>query len=317
MLMQQQQQQAVLPFDYHQASFLSGATAGAVSTCLANPFEALKTRMAGDKNAVGAADRRLSTHIRLMFKDGFLSGCRVGLVANLITSIPSNGVYLPTYNFAKESFVKNYGYHPTLTPFCAAVVAVSTTNALLSPFFMIRTTVQLNEQLTMRTAAKTIFRDNGMKGFYRGALTNTGGRIVEEALFWLAFENMKVAIGEHNTTLKAPAGDGGQHSLLWSVASVLSLSMAAKLFGTSVAFPYQTVMTHLRSKDKISGVHHHTKFLPTVAYVYKEGGIAGFYKGLVPNTIRSLISKSSQVLVFEYCIQTYCKLNHVERPKNS
>jgi solute carrier family 25 protein 33/36 len=301
--------------DYHTAALLCGAAAGGASTVLSNPFDALRTRMSADKAATGAADRRFLTHVKLMFQDGFIRGASVGLAANLITSIPSNAIYLPTYNYAKDWLIHHYDYHPTLTPLLSAMVAVTTTNVTLSPFFVVRVAVQLDSGLTIRDAISTIYNRSGPRGFYRGLGTNISGRVVEEGLFWLIYENGKRWTAKvpqiTSATELVPAKK--QH-WAYSVAAVLSWSTISKFIGVSIAFPYNIIMTHLRCVNKVTGVHDHTSIRGVVSHVYKHDGLPGFYKGLLPQLLRSVISKSTQVLVFELLINEYCSRNNITRP---
>lgn len=141
----------------------------------------------------------------------------------------------------------------------------------------------------MRSVFWSIMQRDGPKGFYRGALVNALGRMVEETTFWVLFETAKRITQEGNF-------DGG---LLRGSATIVALSSICKMVGSGISFPYNVVMTHLREVDKATGTHKHTKFVPTVQFIYREDGVKGFYKGLQPHILRSAMSKALQIYAFE------------------
>jgi solute carrier family 25 protein 33/36 len=89
---------------------------------------------------------------------------------------------------------------------------------------------------------------------------------------------------------------------------MMSLAMVSKLTAVSIAYPYNVVMNHLRTVNKVTGQHEHTRMWPTIRYVYRNNGILGFYKGLAPQLLRGVISKATQIYAFELVMFTYANL---------
>lgn len=152
---------------------------------------------------------------------------------------------------------------------------------------------------------------DGVKGFYRGTMTNIAGRMVEEATFWYIYETMKRVTSEGQLVSKKDdseqthAASGGIMSFAKASLGVLGLSSFSKLCGTSISYPYNVVMIHLREVDKATGQHKHTRVLPTVSHIYKADGLNGFYKGLSPHLLRSVMSKATQIYAFELFMSLY------------
>jgi solute carrier family 25 protein 33/36 len=272
-----------------QFSVAAGGMAGLVSTCMTNPFDVLRSRLAASREATGATSKHMSEHLRLFVKDGVLRGVKAGLGVNLLTSIPTNAIYLSSYRFLSAMSQSALGENSFAPPIVSAFGAVAMTNGTLAPMFTIRTRCQLDSNATGFGIARSIMAKEGVRGFYRGAATNAVGRMVEEATFWFLYENAKKATRQ---------GDMSSSVLLGSLG-VIGLSSASKLVGSGISYPYNVVMTHLREVDKVTGHHHHNAIHPTIRFIYAKDGVPGFYKGAVPHLMRCALSKASQVWCFE------------------
>ncbi|ORC88057.1 putative mitochondrial carrier protein [Trypanosoma theileri] len=277
-------------------SFLGGCFAGTCSTLVTNPLDTIRVRLSASRTATGKAHKSLFYTVRDLFGDGFKHAFSRGLGANLMASLPSNGIYLPTYRLLQRE-LSYVGVDERVRPALSAFGAVSATNLTLAPLFLVRTRVQVEDKLTIRQVFKDVIRRDGFIGFYRGTLTNILGRFVEEGLFWSIYELLKRITNEGTFT-------GGNTFVMASVA-MLSLTMVSKLAATSIAYPYNVVMTHLRTVNRFTGKYEHTQVLPTVRHIYRADGLLGFYKGLSPQLLRSVISKATQIYAFEVFMYAY------------
>jgi hypothetical protein len=274
----------------------AGGFAGACSTLATNPLDVIRTRLQASRGASGVAQKNLSAHITTLFQDGFVRGMTKGLASNVAASMPSNAIYLPAYRHT-NSFLASKGMDCKLVPIASALSAVVVTNLTLSPMFVIRSQVQADGSKPMREVATRILKTEGPKGFYRGLMTNVCGRFVEEGLFWSSFEHLKRQTNEG--TMSAT------NSFVWNAFAVMSLTSLSKMFGVIVAYPYNVVMTHIRTPNKVSGVYEHSRFAPTVSHIYRHDGVVGFYKGLLPQLMRGVVSKATQIYAFELAVATF------------
>jgi hypothetical protein len=289
----------------------AGSVAGLLSTFLTNPFDTLRTRMAASRDATGVSAKTLSCHVRSLFSDGLVSGLGVGLKMNLISSVPSNAIYLSAYKFFNREVRTVVGDHAVLVPMMSAMCAVCCTNGILSPFFTVRTRVMLEKRATIGSVGRDIWRKEGARGFYRGALANTSGRIVEEATFWLLYETAMVYQAQSAAAASgSSAGAAASGSLiggdfLWRSLMILGTSAWCKIVGSTISYPYNVVMTHLREVDAATGKHLHNHIGPTIRFVYANDGVRGFWKGLSPHLMRCALSKSTQIYFFEVGAWSY------------
>ncbi|KAH9600783.1 Mitochondrial substrate/solute carrier [Trypanosoma melophagium] len=277
-------------------SFLGGCFAGACSTIVTNPLDTVRVRLSASRTATGKAHKSLLYTVKDLFGDGLKHAFSRGLGANMMASLPSNGIYLPTYRLLQRE-LSYVGVDERIRPALSAFGGVCATNLTLAPLFLVRTRVQVDDNLTIRQVFKEVLRRDGFTGFYRGTLTNVCGRFVEEGLFWSVYELLKRITKEGTFT--------GGNSFAMASAAMVSLTMISKLTATSIAYPYNVVMTHLRTVNRFTGKYEHTQFFPTVRHIYRADGIIGFYKGLSPQLLRSVISKATQIYAFEVAMYAY------------
>ncbi|KAG5509042.1 hypothetical protein JKF63_06050 [Porcisia hertigi] len=279
-------------------SVFAGGFAGICSTCVTNPLDTIRVRLSVDRSATGKMHKSLFLTARDLFKEGVLHAFSRGLGANIMASMPSNAVYLPTYRFLKNELT-DLGVREEVRPMICAFGAVVATNLILSPLFLIRTRVQVDDKLTIRQVFSDVMRRDGVRGLYRGTVTNVAGRFVEEGCFWTVYELLKRTTHE---------GGFGECSFWWASATMVSLTMIAKLVAVGVAYPYNVVMNHLRTVNKTTGEHDYVRVLPTLRHIYQVDGFFGFYKGLAPQILRSVVSKATQIYAFELALFTYAQM---------
>lgn len=278
------------------AYVLAGGFAGAFSTLASNPLDVIRTRLQASRGASGVSEKKMWAHVNALFREGFFQGMTKGLAANVAASMPSNAIYLPTYRHT-NSFLTSKGVDCKVVPVASALSAVVVTNVALSPMFVIRSQVQADGSKSMRDVALRIYRVEGGKGFYRGLMTNVAGRFVEEGLFWSSFEHLKRVTNEGSMK--------ESNSFAWNAFAVMSLTSISKMFGVIVAYPYNVVMTHIRTPNKATEIYEHTKLWPTMHHIYRTDGILGFYKGLFPQLMRGIVSKATQIYAFELAVATF------------
>ncbi|GET87193.1 mitochondrial carrier protein, putative [Leishmania tarentolae] len=281
-------------------SVFAGGFAGVCSTCVTNPLDTIRVRLSAGRSATGKSHKSLLITARELFSEGLFHAFSRGLGANIMASMPSNAIYLPTYRFLKGELADSR-VSESVRPMICAFGAVTATNITLSPLFVIRTRVQVDDRLTIHQVFSEVMRRDGIRGLYRGTVTNIAGRFVEEGCFWTVYELLKRVTHE---------GSFGERGFWWSSAAMVSLTMIAKLVAVGIAYPYNVVMNHLRTVNKVTGEHDYVRVMPTMRHIYAADGLLGFYKGLAPQILRSLLSKATQIYAFELVLFTYVQMYH-------
>ena len=148
------------------------------------------------------------------------------------------------------------------------------------------------------SGARQILETEGVMGFYRGLIPALFG-VSHGALQFMAYERLK--------TYRARAkkgfgfsGDNG-HSRFERKQSLgnldyFILSTISKSFAGCVTYPYQVLRSRLQAYDA------HLVYrgaIDAIVQIWAKEGIAGFYKGLVPNVLRVLPGTWVTFLVYE------------------
>jgi len=82
------------------------------------------------------------------------------------------------------------------------------------------------------------------------------------------------------------------------VATLLGFGALSSTAGQLVAYPLQLVRTRLQSAG-MPGMPHYDGMWDCVRHVLRHDGVAGFYRGLGPNFIKSLPAIAISYAVFE------------------
>lgn len=139
------------------------------------------------------------------------------------------------------------------------------------------------------SGAATIFRTEGVAGFYRGLVPSLFG-VSHGALQFMAYEQLKVH--RFRTRTKSPGSEG---SGLGNV-DLFAISSLSKIFAGSITYPYQVVRSRLQTYDA------HLVYRgagDAVRQILGREGMAGFWKGFGPNLVRVLPSTWVTFLVYE------------------
>lgn len=148
----------------------------------------------------------------------------------------------------------------------AGAIARSTVAPLDRVKILIQTasvTGQADKYKSIIGTTKLIIKDEGLKGLWRGNLTNCIRVVPHTAVQFVSYDKYKVLItGDENKTMTIP------QRLL---AGALSGMTAA-----TVTHPMDVVRINLQTRPELGGAISVTK------EIYKVNGIKGFYKGYTP-----------------------------------
>lgn len=131
---------------------------------------------------------------------------------------------------------------------------------------------------------KSVWVKEGIKGWYRGIGAGLLGTS-HGAVQFVAYERLKKLI----------ASKDGQSP---TSVQYLMMSSASKIVASTITYPYQVIRCRLQLSPITASYKYNTIF-DVVGKTWRGEGIIGFYKGLVPNTIRVLPGTCITFLVYE------------------
>ena len=127
-----------------------------VASALANPLFVVKTKLQTYEKRPS-----ITNTVSTLYKEG---GCKAffrGLPATLINN-SKLAVQFPLYDTLKD----DYGYGP----FMASLLSKLSTTSVFYPLDLIRVNQRNTKDLDMMDVTKTIYKQSGVRGFYRGVM---------------------------------------------------------------------------------------------------------------------------------------------------
>jgi solute carrier family 25 (mitochondrial folate transporter), member 32 len=174
----------------------------------------------------------------------------------------------------------------------------------------------------------TILREEGIRGWYVGlipALAGTSHGMVQFAIY----EELKRLLREHPSLLgrsnRSPSGDsddgsagdvgsgsgGATHPRPLNEVEIFAASSVSKVTAVCVTYPYQVVRARMHERpsagsaagDALSPQYKYDGVRHVLRVVWSEGGIRGFYAGLLPGILRVTPAGVLTLLAYEKFVQ--------------
>ncbi|MCJ1458372.1 hypothetical protein MMC28_008744 [Mycoblastus sanguinarius] len=273
---------------------VAGFTAGTATTICFQPLDIIKTRLQVDRassSQFGSSARIIRGIVR---NESSVKAFYRGLTPNIVGNSVSWALYFVWYEKIKRGVQSHRGPTTGLSYydfFLASGAAGVLTALCTNPIWVIKTRMLSTSSshpgayTSILDGARQILRSEGPKGFYRGLVPSLFG-VSHGALQFMAYEQLKIYRGK--------SIPGRQKDL--SALDFLLLSGLAKVFAGGITYPYQVVRARLQMYDADST---YKSARDVIRQVWRDEGLAGFYKGLGPNLLRVMPSTWVTFLVYE------------------
>ena len=280
-------------------NLLSGGAAGTVASCITNPLEVVKMQLQSSSAAVGelsgAGGSPAAIARRIFEKDG-LMGFWKGMKPTLIGIIPCRSVYFFSYEQTKRHLgsmgMREGGVPNALISGLAAGVS---SNTLTNPIWMVKSRLQLLADSSAgqkaytgyRDAVRSIFKEEGIGGFYKGISASYWG-CLEGATQFMLYEQIKTRLIAQQNIRREEQGLRPTDKL--SQLSYFLSAAVAKGTASIITYPHEVARTRVREQAR-NGIFKYKGMWQTIGVVAKEEGWKGLYSGMgvhlmkvVPNT---------------------------------
>merc|ERR1711934_10822 len=168
----------------------------------------------------------------------------------------------------------------------AGGMAGATEIVITMPLDTVKTYMQINKVSNLREGAQQIITQKGVRGLYFGLPAMMLQVSFKAGIRFLAFENLKAILEGANpngnatmTNLVAGLGAGFVEAMVWTA-------------------PTERIKI-LRQNDIRSKTPKYATFFGGIKTVLSEQGVAGFYKGVVPTTIRQASSVAVRFMLYK------------------
>lgn len=266
---------------------VAGVIGGVLSTFVVHPFDLLKIRLSvNDRKEGRPLYRGLRHAAQVIWQAENIRGFYRGVTANCIGSGSAWGLYFVFYN-ATKSWMSDGDSSTHLGPvkhMQAAIQSGMLTLLFTNPVFVVKTRMCLrygkvdDEYGSLLRSIKSLYRTNGILGFYKGFIPGLIGTS-HGAVQFMVYEEMKKWMGKKERL---------------SNAEYLISSSVSKAIAVVCTYPYQVVRARLQDQHRI-----YSGNLDVIQTTYKHEGMSGFYKGLMPNILRVTPAAAVTFLVYE------------------
>ncbi|KAG1966934.1 mitochondrial glycine transporter A [Pimephales promelas] len=178
---------------------LHSALLGAGARCVAGvcmlPVTVIKTRFESGRYQY----RSVSGALRSVCQTEGPKALFSGLTATLLRDTPFSGIYVMIYSQTKYSLppeISQSSYAP-LANFSCGVLAGVLASVLTQPADVVKTHVQVSPDVFSRTSdvLRYIYKDQGLVGFFRGAVPRSLRRTLMAAMAWTVYEQLMAQMG--------------------------------------------------------------------------------------------------------------------------
>jgi solute carrier family 25 iron transporter 28/37 len=279
------------PDEYTGGSFtvhlIAGAAAGTAEHCGMFPIDTVKTHIQAIRPGAIVPTPIAATK-EIIARSG-VRGLFRGITAMAAGSAPAHALHFAVYEAAKQQLVGELeGHHPFrvgLAGFMATVVS----DGVLAPMDAVKQRMQLHATpyKGMVDCINTVFSKGGIRAFYAGYTTTLVMNGPYHAVYFAGYESL-LKLVRRDTTSYDPLA----HCLAGGGAGMLA---------AGVTNPFDVAKTRLQTQGEVgTGTHKYRGMVNTVATIWKEEGVSGFSRGIVPRMVFHSMSAAICWSVYEY-----------------
>jgi solute carrier family 25 protein 33/36 len=155
-----------------------------------------------------------------------------------------------------------------------------------------------------RDAIGTIFREEGIKGFYKGIFASYWG-CSEGAIQFILYEQFKKRLLRRENARRARLGLEETRQL--SQVSYFFAAAFSKGLAAIATYPHEVARTRLREQAR-SGIFKYKGMWGTLAVIAREEGRAGLYSGMGVHLVR--VVPNSAIMFLTYELVSHWLLSH-------
>lgn len=248
--------------------------------------------------------------LRDIYRDESPRALFKGLGPTLVGVIPARSINFYTYGNGKQIIANyfNHGQENSYVHLAAAAVAGVVTGTATNPIWVVKTRLQLTASERRHPSITStnpgaiagpsravggsykmitkIFREEGIKGFYKGLSASYLG-VTEGTIQWVLYERLK----QLSTNTE---GRGGM--LEWF--GMLGSAGTAKCVASLITYPHEVLRTRLR-QPSVNGVVKYTGLWQTLRTVIAEEGARSLYGGLSAHLMRVVPNAAVMYSIYE------------------
>lgn len=245
--------------------------------------------------------------IRTLWKQGGFRAFYVGNGLNVIKVFPESAMKFGSFEAAKRLLARIEGVDDTsklskLSTYLAGGMGGVAAQFTVYPIDTLKFRVQcsnldslLKGNKLLIQQAKDMFKEGGLRIFYRGIFVGLSGMFPYAALDLGTFSTIKTLL------VKREAKKLGisEENVRLPNYMVLSLGAISGTFGATVVYPINLLRTRLQAQGTYAHPHRYKGFKDVFQRTVAREGVPGLFKGLVPNLAKVAPAVSISYFMYE------------------
>ena len=239
---------------------------------------------------------------KIMQQDG-ITGFWRGLPPTLVGIIPARSAYFYAYQRTKKLLSPKLPEGSPGNALVAGFMAGVVGNTLTNPIWMVRTRMQLmidhtagqKQYAGYMDAVSTIFKEEGLGGFYKGISASYWG-CAEGAVQFIIYEQVKGRLIDRNNKSRAEQGLKPTEEL--SKATYFWAAAASKAIAAVATYPHEVARTRMREQAR-QGLFKYKGMWQTLGLMAKEEGAKSLYSGMAVHLTKVVPNSALMFLTYE------------------
>lgn len=245
--------------------------------------------------------------IRTLWKQGGLRAFYVGNGLNVMKVFPESAMKFGSFEATKRIFARIEGVDDTsklskVSTYLAGGMGGVAAQFTVYPIDTLKFRVQcsnidskLKGNALLIDQAKQIYKEGGLRMFYRGIFVGLSGMFPYAALDLGTFSTIKTLL------VKREAKKLGisEENVRLPNYMVLSLGAISGTFGATVVYPINLLRTRLQAQGTYAHPYKYKGFKDVFQKTVAREGIPGLFKGLVPNLAKVAPAVSISYFMYE------------------
>ncbi|KAH0945495.1 hypothetical protein HN011_003856 [Eciton burchellii] len=266
---------------------LSGGVAGAVSRTCTAPLDRIKVYL----QVHGTRQCNIISCFRYMLREGGIKSLWRGNGINVLKIGPETALKFMAYEQVKRAIksdneTRELGIYER---FCAGSIAGGISQTAIYPLEVLKTRLALRKTGQFDgvfDAAKKIYKQGGLKSFYRGYVPNLLGIVPYAGIDLAVYETLK------NNYLRTH--DKKEQPPFWVLLLCGAMSSTA---GQVCSYPLALVRTRLQAD--VGTNRSSSTMVGVFKDIFKREGVRGLYRGLMPNFLKVAPAVSISYITYE------------------
>ena len=279
-------------------TLLSGAVAGGISRTITAPLDRVKIILQTQRSS----HLTLIKLVKEIYLEGGWRAFFRGNGTNVIKICPETAIKFLAYERFKKFFCKDQ-YHPrTRERLLSGGLAGVTSQLLIYPLEIAKTRLALAPSKYYNGIFDCLYnlgKKEGVRSLYKGLTVSIMGIIPYASIDLTVYNSLRDAYT--NKIYKEP-----------TPSALLACGAISSICGQTISYPLVVIRTRLQAVG-IPGIEaKYEGIVDCARKIRNYEGIRGFYRGLVPNFLKSVPAISISYVVFEKCREALTGVSGVE-----